>query len=77
MSSSPNSLPVYFRFLVYFLRTFSLTTSLHSEIRNHLTTGDQGTIHKLKPRSFIKVILYSNVFYLLLESSFGVYTITK
>ena len=77
MSSGPNSLPVHSRFLVYFLRTSSLMTFFHFEIYNHLTTGDQGTTHKLKPRSFIKVVLYSNVFYLLPESSFGVYIITK
>jgi len=29
-------------------------TSLHSEIRDHLMTRDQGTTHKLKPRLFIK-----------------------
>jgi len=54
MSSVPNTLTVYSRFLVHFLRTSYLTTSLHSKIRNHLMTGDRGTTHKLKPRSFIK-----------------------
>jgi len=56
-SFSPNTLPVYSGFLVHFLRTSSLTTSLYSEICNHLTTGDWGITHKLKPRLFIK--LYS------------------
>ena len=39
------------------LRTSPLTTSLHSEICDHLTTRDRGTTYKLKPRLFIK--LYS------------------
>ena len=77
MLSGPNSLPVHSGFLVHFLRTSSLTTSLHSEVHDHLTTRDQGTTHKLKPRLFIKVILHFDVFYLLPESSFGVYTIIK
>jgi len=42
----------------------------------NLTTGDWGTIHKLKPRSFIKVILHSDIFFCLLEpySSFSIIT---
>ena len=59
------------------LRTSPLMTSLHSEIHDHLTTRDRGATHKLKPRSFIKVVLCSNILHLLLESSFGVYTTTK
>jgi len=63
MSSGPNTLPVYSRFLVHFLRTSYLMTSLHSEIRDYLTTRDQGATHKLKPRLFIKVVLRSDVIY--------------
>jgi len=77
MLSGPNPLPVHSGFLVYFLRTSSLTTFLHSEICNYLTTGDQDTTYKLKPRLFIKVILHSDVFYYPPESSFEVYTIVK
>jgi len=40
-------------------------------------TGDQGTTYKLKLRSFIKVILHSNVFFCLSEPSFGFFIITK
>ena len=54
MLSSPNPLLVQSRFLVHFLRTSSSMTSLHSEIYDYLTTGDQGATHKLKLRSFTK-----------------------
>ena len=54
MLSGPNLLPVQSGFLVYFLRTSSSMTSLHFEIHDHFMTRDQGVIHKLKPRSFIK-----------------------
>jgi len=77
MSSGSNSLPVQSRFLVHFLRTSSLITSFYSKIHNHFMTGDQGATHKLKSRPFIKSYIYFDVFYLLLESSFGVYTIAK
>jgi len=72
MLSGPNPLPVQSGFLVYFYRTSSSMTSLYSEIHNHFMTGDQGATHKLKPRLFIKVVLYSNVFYFPPEFSFGV-----
>jgi len=68
MSSGPNPLLVQSRFLVHFLRTSSLMTSLHSEICNHFMTGDQGATHKLKPRLFIKSYIHFDVFYLPLES---------
>jgi len=71
MSSGPNTFLVHSGFLVYFLRTSSLTTSLHSKIRSHLMTGDWGTTHKLKPRSFNKSystpILFTFRWSLLLE----------
>jgi len=40
-------------------------------------TRDQGITHKLKPRSFIKVMLCSNIFFCLLKSSFCFSIITK
>ena len=42
-----------------------------------LMTRDWGTIHKLKPRLFIKVILCSDVFFCLPELSFGFSIIAK
>jgi len=51
--------------------------SSYSEIHNYLITGDWDITYKLKPRSFIKVVFHFDVFYLLPESSFGVYTIAK
>jgi len=40
-------------------------------------TEDRGITYKLKPRSFIKVVLYSDVFFCLLEPSFGFSIIAK
>jgi len=40
-------------------------------------TRDQGITHKLKPRLFIKVILCFDIFFCLLEPSFGFFIIAK
>jgi len=76
MSSSSNPLLVQSGFLVHFLRTSSSMTSLHSGICDHLTTGDQGTTHILKPRSFIKVVFYSNVMRALRRKKFPAHSNT-
>jgi len=53
MSSGPNTLLVH-SVPILFHKDLFLMISLNPEIHDHLMTRDWGTIHKLKPRLFIK-----------------------